>query len=82
MSRRQPVWAPRLQLPPAKIGKSKAGILWGRFWIPVRKSRAKRVTEPCKFQLQRMQTHTDLFSTYLTTVCHKSLYSNTHNPAP
>jgi hypothetical protein len=29
VSRQGPVWAPRLRLPPAKIGKSKSGMLLG-----------------------------------------------------
>jgi hypothetical protein len=62
-----------------KLERIRQGFFRGRFWIPVRKSRTKRLTEPRKFQLQRMQTHTDLLSTHSTPVCHKMLYSNTYN---
>jgi hypothetical protein len=77
VARGRPVWAPRLRLPPAKIGKSKAGVLSGPILDP-----CSRLTEPRKIQLQRMQSTTDLLSTHSTLVCHKTLYSNTHNPAP
>lgn len=77
--RGRPVWAPRLPLPPAKIRKVKAE---GWFWIPIRKSRTKRPTEPRKIQRQWMQAHTDLLRTHSTSVYHKICYLNSHDTAP
>ena len=64
-----------------KLEKRKARLFRGQFWIPVRKSRTKRLTEPRKVQLQRLQAHTDLLSTHSTPVGHKMSYSNTYNTA-
>lgn len=78
----RPVWAPRLRLPLAKIGKSKAGVLSGPMLNPCSYEPHQTTHRASNFQLQRMQTHTDLLSTHSNPVCHKTLYSNIYNTAP
>jgi len=75
-----PVWAPRLRLPPAKIGKSKSRMLLGAssgslFERAAPNDRRSLTYRTSQIQLHRMEAHTDLLSTRSTPLYHKKSYS-------
>ncbi len=59
-----------------KLEGVRQGFFRGRFWIPVRKSRTKRLTEIST--LTYVYTHRSVKHLF-NSVCHKILYSNIHN---
>ena len=62
-----------------KLERVRQGFFRGRFWIPVRKSRTKRLTEISTSTYAN--THRSVKHSF-NSVCHKMLYSNIHNTSP